>query len=54
MWSQESGRYDAAVIDVLTLTPSGGRIAAVTAFVVLDQQDPARVFERFGLPAWLP
>ena len=54
MWSDESGRYDAAVIDVLTLTQSGGQIAAVTAFVVLDEQDPARVFERFGLPAWLP
>ncbi len=38
------------VIDVLTLT-SGGQIAAVTAFIVADEPDPAAIFASFGLPA---
>jgi RNA polymerase sigma-70 factor (ECF subfamily) len=42
----ESGRYEAHVVDVLTL--DGTAIAAVTAFV--DRS----VFARFGLPAALP
>lgn len=42
----ETGRYKAAVIDVLTLR--GTQIAEVTAFV--DEE----LFERFGLPADLP
>lgn len=45
-WRHETGRYEATVIDVLTLR--GQRIAAVTAFI-----DRA-LFERFGLPAALP
>jgi RNA polymerase sigma-70 factor, ECF subfamily len=43
---RESGRYEAAVIDVLTLR--GSHIAAVTAFIGRER------FSRFGLPASLP
>jgi RNA polymerase sigma-70 factor (ECF subfamily) len=51
-----SGRGSgAAVIDVLTLSPADGKISAVTAFVLLDEQsDPAATFTRFGLPAAAP
>jgi RNA polymerase sigma-70 factor, ECF subfamily len=45
LWNGERERYEAAVLDVLSLR--GGRIAAVTAFMT-----PA-VFARFGLPAAL-
>jgi RNA polymerase sigma-70 factor, ECF subfamily len=44
-WSPERRRYEAKVLDVLTL--EGDRIAAVTAFV------SAEVFAQFGLPASL-
>jgi RNA polymerase sigma-70 factor (ECF subfamily) len=59
MYSAESGRYEAAVLDVLTLSPgsaagSGAKISAVTAFVLMDDADPAGTFARFGLPAWQP
>ncbi len=54
-----TGRYRAAVIDVLTLDQ--GRIAAVTAFVTpwvsevpAGGADSAEIFARFGLPAELP
>ena len=54
-----TGRYRAAVIDVLTLNQ--GRIAAVTAFVTpwvsempVGSPDSAEIFARFGLPAELP
>jgi RNA polymerase sigma-70 factor, ECF subfamily len=40
------------VIDVLTL--SGGKIAAVTAFIVGEGPDPAGMFASFGLPARVP
>jgi RNA polymerase sigma-70 factor (ECF subfamily) len=46
--SADTGRYDPAVIDVLTL--AGDKIAAVTAFVLLDEQDPPAIFASFGLP----
>jgi len=46
-----SGRYRAAVIDVLSL--EGGKIAAVTAFLV-DGSDAAETFATFALPPWLP
>jgi RNA polymerase sigma-70 factor (ECF subfamily) len=55
MYSPATGEYMPAVIDVLTLSPADGKISAVTAFVLLDEQvDPAAVFERFGLPAAAP
>ena len=41
-WREATGRYEAAVVDVLTLRDD--RIAAITAFV-----DP-EIFARFGLP----
>ncbi len=44
--SDETGRYEGAVLDVLTL--EGERIAAVTAFI-----DPP-LFAQFGLPESLP
>ena len=46
-----TGRFGAAVLDVLTL--DGDRIAAVTAFIFREsrQEPPARAFARFGLPA---
>jgi hypothetical protein len=53
--SRTRGAYEPAVIDVLTLSPADGKISAVTAFVLLDEQaDPAAVFARFGLPATAP
>jgi RNA polymerase sigma-70 factor (ECF subfamily) len=55
MYSPDSGAYEPAVIDVLTLSPADGKISAVTAFVLLDEQvDPAEVFARFGLPPTPP
>jgi RNA polymerase sigma-70 factor (ECF subfamily) len=45
-WRANQHRYEAAVLDVLTLR--GDRITAVTGFVTPD------VFARFGLPATLP
>jgi RNA polymerase sigma-70 factor (ECF subfamily) len=52
LYSPETGSYEPAVIDVLTLSPGDGKISAVTAFVLLDGQiDPAAVFARFGLLA---
>lgn len=59
MYSPESGRYEAAVIDVLTLTSAGTgaepwtKISAVTAFMVQGDPDPAGVFARFGLPPFM-
>jgi RNA polymerase sigma-70 factor, ECF subfamily len=46
----DAGRYLPWVIDVLTLSPTGHEIAAVTAFVVADEPDPAALFATFGLP----
>ena len=43
----DSGRYQPAVIDVLTL--DGAKIAAVTAFL-LDDSTAAETFASFGLP----
>ena len=55
MYSAATGEYEPAVIDVLTLSPADGKISAVTAFVLIDEQvDPAAVFARFGLPARAP
>jgi len=55
LYSPATGAYEPAVIDVLSLSPGGGKISAVTAFVLLDEQvDPAAVFARFGLPAAPP
>ncbi len=48
------GDYLPWVIDVLTLAPVGDRIAAVTAFIVADNPDPAAIFASFGLPARAP
>jgi len=45
-----AGRYLPWVIDVLTLSPHGREIAAVTGFIVAGQPDPAGVFATFGLP----
>jgi RNA polymerase sigma-70 factor, ECF subfamily len=54
MYSSATGRYEPAVIDVLTLS-ADGRISAVTAFVLVDELcDPAAVFARFGLPVRAP
>jgi RNA polymerase sigma-70 factor (ECF subfamily) len=49
----DTDRFVPAVIDVLTLAPAGDKITAVTAFVLLDEQDPAAVFASFGLPTEL-
>ena len=46
MWDPQRQRYEAKVLDVLTLR--GERIAAVTAFI------DGRLFPRFGLPETLP
>lgn len=55
IYAEDSGRYEAAVIDVLTLSGAGGKIAAVTAFLLQDSEaDPGAVFARFGLPPSLP
>jgi len=55
MYSADTGAYEPAVIDVLTLT-TDGQISAVTAFVLADglYADAAAVFARFGLPAAAP
>jgi RNA polymerase sigma-70 factor (ECF subfamily) len=56
LYSDSSGRYEAAVIDVLTLSAAGPgvKIAAVTAFLVRDsERDPGAVFARFGLPRFI-
>jgi RNA polymerase sigma-70 factor, ECF subfamily len=51
-------RYEPAVLDVLTM--AGPKISAVTAFVLLGEQDarpktdPVEFFTSFGLPASLP
>jgi RNA polymerase sigma-70 factor (ECF subfamily) len=50
----DAGRYLPWVIDVLTLTPDGTKIAAVTAFIVSDEPDPAGIFATFGLPPEMP
>ena len=51
LYSQATGRYEPHVIDVLTLSPTDGKISAVTAFIVHDAEaDPAAVFASFGLP----
>jgi RNA polymerase sigma factor (sigma-70 family) len=55
LYSHTTAAYEPAVIDVLTLSAADGKISAVTAFVLLDEQvDPAEVFARFGLPATPP
>jgi RNA polymerase sigma-70 factor (ECF subfamily) len=46
LWDADRDRYEAAVLDVLTLR--GDRIAAVTGFMTPE------VFPRFGLPVVLP
>lgn len=46
IWDENTGRYAAHVLDVLTF--HGDQIAAVTAFV------NAEIFSRFGLPDTLP
>jgi RNA polymerase sigma-70 factor, ECF subfamily len=51
LFAAASGRYQPAVIDVLTL--DGDKIAAVTAFL-LDDSDAAETFASFGLPPELP
>ena len=57
---EDEGRFIPASIDVLTLSPDGGRIAAVTGFLTADLLGPedaggwisgAELFARFGLPA---
>ncbi len=57
---EDAGRFIPASIDVLTLSPDGGRIAAVTGFLTADLFGPedaggwisgAELFARFGLPA---
>ena len=48
LFDAASGRYQPAVIDVLTL--DGDKIAAVTAFL-LDDSTAAETFASFGLPA---
>jgi RNA polymerase sigma-70 factor, ECF subfamily len=52
MYSDDSGQYEPHVIDVLTL--AGDKIAAVTAFIVKEDQDGAELFTAFGLPAQAP
>jgi RNA polymerase sigma-70 factor (ECF subfamily) len=53
-YADDAGRYLPWVIDVLTLSPTGREIAAVTAFVVSDEPDPAAIFDTFDLPPELP
>jgi RNA polymerase sigma-70 factor (ECF subfamily) len=48
LFEAASGRYEPAVLDVLTL--DGEKIAAVTAFL-LDDTNAAETFASFGLPA---
>lgn len=61
MWSEETGRYDAAVLDVLTLR--GERIEDVTGFLApwltrrfgeAPELMSVEAFARFGLPGALP
>ena len=61
MWNEESGRYDAAVLDVLTLR--GTQIADVTGFLApwlvkrfgaAPELMTVEAFRRFGLPDALP
>lgn len=61
MWNDETGRYDAAVLDVLTLR--GTQIAEVTGFLApwltrrfgeAPELMGAEAFRRFGLPDALP
>ncbi|HEX8007054.1 MAG TPA: sigma-70 family RNA polymerase sigma factor [Trebonia sp.] len=52
LYDDERSCYTPHVIDVLTL--SGDKIAAVTAFLVVDDPGRAGFFARFGLPAELP
>lgn len=49
LYDTGTGEFVPHVIDVLTL--SEGKIAAVTAFLVTDDRDPAGFFAAFGLPA---
>jgi RNA polymerase sigma-70 factor (ECF subfamily) len=60
LFDQDKGSYAPFVIDVLTM--AGDKIAAVTAFLSADEQEPApagaqatctETFARFGLPAQL-
>lgn len=51
LYDGERPCYTPTVIDVLTL--SGDKIAAVTAFLVMDDPGRAGFFARFGLPAEL-
>ena len=61
MWNEEAGRYDAAVLDVLTLR--GMQIADVTGFLApwltrrfgeAPELMSVEAFRRFGLPDALP
>lgn len=61
MWNEDTGRYDAAVLDVLTLR--GAQIEAVTGFLApwvtrrfgeAPELMSAEVFRRFGLPEAVP
>jgi RNA polymerase sigma-70 factor (ECF subfamily) len=52
LYRADAADYLPWVIDVLTL--SGGKIAAVTAFIVGEGPDPAGTFASFGLPARVP
>jgi RNA polymerase sigma-70 factor (ECF subfamily) len=54
LYDADQDRYEPGVIDVLTLTAAGDKISAVTAFVLMDDQDPVAIFERFGLPPSMP
>jgi RNA polymerase sigma-70 factor, ECF subfamily len=49
MYDAQAGDYLPHVIDVLTL--SGGKVAAVTAFLMDEVPDPVGYFAAFGLPA---
>ena len=48
LYDDDAGDFVPHVIDVLTL--SAGKIAAVTAFLVLDDKDGTEFFAAFGLP----
>ena len=50
IYQPDAGRYLPWVIDVLTLSTAGDEIAAVTAFIVGEEPDPAGIFATFGLP----
>jgi RNA polymerase sigma-70 factor, ECF subfamily len=60
VYDEDVGRFVPASIDVLSLSPEGGKIAAVTGFLTADLLGPedagrwisgAELFARFGLPA---